>query len=116
MVKRTGRRAVTGCSTAMLLLAIFHTVWLAVAMAGEPQHGLALGTTVKYPPGFAHFAYADPRAAQGGVLTLAGLGGFDKLNPYSLKGRSPTLLETLLFETLTTMSLDEPFAAYGLLA
>src|SRR6266849_5627458 len=95
---------------------VFSLLWLSLALAGEPQHGLALGTTVKYPPGFAHFAYADPRAVQGGVLTLAGLGGFDKLNPYSLKGRSPILLDTLLFESLTTASLDEPLAAYGLLA
>ena len=59
-----------------------------LALAGEPQHGLALGTTVKYPPGFAHYAYADPQAVQGGVLTLSSPGSFDKLNPFSLKGRA----------------------------
>lgn len=116
IVKRTGRRPVAVCITAVLLLALFHASWLAVAMAGEPQHGLALGTTVKYPAGFAHFDYADPRAVRGGVLTLSNLGGFDKLNPYTLKGRPPLLLDTLLFESLTSASLDEPFAAYGLLA
>ena len=116
MVQRTGRWVVAGCTIAVLLLALGNALWLPVAMAGEPQHGLALGTTVKYPAGFAHFDYADPRAVQGGVLTLAGLGGFDKLNPYSLKGRPPLLLDTLLFESLTTASLDEPYAAYGLLA
>ena len=42
-----------------------------LALAGEPQHSLALGTAVKYPPGFAHYAYADPQAVQGGVLTLS---------------------------------------------
>jgi len=115
MVQRAGWRAIVG-STTVLVLALGNALWLAVAMAGEPQHGLALGTTVKYPAGFAHFDYADPRAVQGGVLTLAGLGGFDKLNPYSLKGRSPVLLDTLLFESLTVASLDEPLAAYGLLA
>ena len=100
----------------VLLLVMCYTSGLSVAMAGEPQHGLALGTTVKYPPGFAHFDYADPRAVPGGVLTLGSLGGFDKLNPYSLRGRSPMLLSALLFESLTVASLDEPFAAYGLLA
>src|SRR6266849_11151751 len=95
---------------------VFSLLWLSLALAGEPQHGLALGTTVKYPPGFAHYAYADPQAVQGGVLTLAGPGSFDKLNPFSLKGRPPLLLNTLVFESLTDFSLDEPFAAYGLLA
>ena len=90
-----------GGSTTALLLALFHTVWLAIATAGEPQHGLALGAAVKYPAGFAHFFYADPRAVRGGVLTLSSLGGFDKLNPYSLKGRPPMLLNTLLFDSLT---------------
>ena len=99
-----------------LLLALCSVLWLSPALAGEPQHGLALGTAVKYPPGFTHFAYADPRAVQGGVLTLGYPGSFDKLNPFSLKGRAPLLLSTLVFESLTERSLDEPFAAYGLLA
>ena len=99
-----------------LLLAVGNILWLTLALAGEPQHGLALGTTVKYPPGFAHYAYADPQAVQGGVLTLSSPGSFDKLNPFSLKGRAPLLLSTLVFESLTDSSLDEPFAVYGLLA
>src|SRR5262245_26538613 len=53
---------------------VFSMVWLSLALAGEPQHGLALGATVQYPPGFAHYAYAAPRAVQGGVLTLASPG------------------------------------------
>src|SRR5262245_16727953 len=83
-----------------LLLALCNLLWLSLALAGEPQHGLALGTPVKYPPDFAHFAYADPQAVQGGVLTLASPGSFDKLNPFSLKGRAPLLLSTLVFESL----------------
>src|SRR4029434_6182072 len=103
-------------SLCSLLLAVFNILWLTLALAGEPQHGLALGTAVKYPPGFAHYAYADPQAVQGGVLTLSSPGSFDKLNPFSLKGRAPLLLSTLVFESLTDSSLDEPFAVYGLLA
>lgn len=91
-------------------------LWAPLAQASEPQHGLALGTTVKYPPGFAHYAYADPQAIKGGVLTLASPGSFDKLNPFSLKGRAPLLLQALVFESLTERSLDEPFSEYGLLA
>jgi microcin C transport system substrate-binding protein len=105
-----------GRGLAGVLLAVPSLLWLSLALAGEPQHGLALGTTVKYAPGFAHYAYADPQAVQGGVLTLSSPGSFDKLNPFSLKGRAPLLLSTLVFESLTDSSLDEPFAVYGLLA
>src|SRR6266516_6453930 len=99
-----------GRGPAGVFLAMVSLLWLSLALAGEPQHGLALGTTVQYPPGFAHYAYADPQAVQGGVLTLSSPGSFDKLNPFSLKGRAPLLLSTLVFESLTDSSLDEPFA------
>ncbi len=100
----------------LLLTCIVGLLWGVAVRAGTPQHGLALGTSPHYPAGFAHFAYAEPRALQGGTLTLASLGGFDKLNPFSLKGRPPPLLSALVFESLTVSALDEPFAVYGLLA
>lgn len=90
--------------------------WTSPGWAAGPQHGMALGTALKYPPGFAHFAYADPKAVKGGVLSMATVGGFDKLNPFSLKGREPLLLQSLVFDTLMTHSLEEPFTLYGLLA
>src|SRR5207245_11810823 len=67
-------------------------------------------------PGFAYHAYADPQAVLDGVLTLSIPDSFYTLNHYSLKGRAPLLLSTLVFESLTDSSLDEPFAVYGLLA
>ncbi|MGE3539865.1 MAG: extracellular solute-binding protein [Candidatus Tectimicrobiota bacterium] len=100
----------------LLLLAVATLAAPSRPCAEAPQHGLALGAPVKYPVGFAHFAYADPAALPGGTLTLAAQGGFDKLNPFSLKGRAPLLLSDLVFESLTVSSLDEPFAVYGLLA
>ena len=47
---------------------------------------------------------------------MHGLGSFDKMNPYTLKGSAPDGLSELVFETLAASSLDEPFAAYGLIA
>jgi microcin C transport system substrate-binding protein len=38
------------------------------------------------------------------------------MNPYTLKGSAPSGLDNLVFETLAASSLDEPFAAYGLIA
>jgi microcin C transport system substrate-binding protein len=102
-----------------LLAALFGSLVLAAsAFAQErgPQHGLSLGGKPKYAKGFSHFAYADPAAKKGGTLVLPSEGGFDTLNPFTLKGRPPFLLSALLFESLTDGSLDEPFTEYGLLA
>ena len=81
-----------------------------------PQYALALGARPKYPPDFTHFDYANPQAPKGGALTLPADGGFDTLNPFTLKGRPAFLLAPLVFESLTYPALDEPFTEYGLLA
>ena len=77
---------------------------------------MGMGYEPKYPPGFTHFDYVDPGAKKGGEITLYGLGTFDSLNPYLLKGLSAEGLGTLVFESLLEKSLDEPFSMYGLIA
>ena len=79
-------------------------------------HGLAIDGNLKYPSGFEHFNYVSDQAEKGGDLILHAVGSFDKMNPFTLKGSAPEGLQTLVFETLTDSSLDEPFAQYGLLA
>jgi microcin C transport system substrate-binding protein len=86
------------------------------ASAADGAHGIAVGTELKYANGFAHFDYVNPKAPKGGRIVLSAIGSFDKLNPFSLKGRDPLLLAGLVFESLTVGSLDEPISAYGLLA
>ncbi|MBF0153894.1 MAG: ABC transporter substrate-binding protein [Magnetococcales bacterium] len=88
-------------------------LWMAQAFAA---HGLSLDGQLKYPAGFERFAYTSPQAAVGGELVLDGIGTFDKMNPFTLKGIEPSHLGELVFETLTIRSLDEPFSQYGLLA
>ncbi|MBK3845557.1 MAG: extracellular solute-binding protein [Gammaproteobacteria bacterium] len=81
-----------------------------------PQHALTLyGEKPKYPPGFAHFEYVNPDAPKGGTLRQAGFGSFDSLNPFINKGVAADDIG-LVYDTLTTNSLDEPFTVYGLLA
>ena len=84
--------------------------------ASLAAHGISIDGKLKYPAGFTHFAYTSPDAQKGGSLTLHDLGSFDKMNPFTLKGISPFGLDDLIFEPLAVSSLDEPFAAYGLLA
>ncbi|MFZ9666056.1 MAG: ABC transporter substrate-binding protein, partial [Limnohabitans sp.] len=89
--------------------------WCAVsAWAG---HAYSQFGDIKYPPGFKHFAYVQPDAPKGGRIRFPMIGGgFDKLNPFTLKGVEPPGLEGLMFDTLLSRSLDEPASAYGLLA
>ena len=96
-------------------LFLFCATLLPAGQAGA-AHGLSLDGALKYPPDFAGFDYTDPRARKGGTLTLHAIGGFDKMNPFTLKGIAPDMLNTLLFDTLMVQSQDEPFSQYGLVA
>lgn len=91
---------------------------LALLLASGAAHAaaaMALGDAPRYPAGFQHFDYVNPNAPKGGRLVLPALGGFDSLNPFTLKGDKESGLG-LLVDTLAEKSLDEPFAMYGLLA
>ena len=87
-----------------------------VPVAAFAVSAMGMGYDPKYPPDFDHFDYVNPRAIKGGELVLSGLGTFDSLNPYLLKGISADGLGELVFESLLEKSLDEPFTMYGLLA
>lgn len=98
------------CAALALTLAAMPSAHAAFAIAqfGEP----------KYPPDFKHFDYVNPDAPKGGTLVLANpdrLTSFDKFNPFTMRGNAAPGLG-LMFESLTTGSLDEVASAYGLLA
>ena len=77
-------------------------------------HALSMFDDVKYGPDFEHFDYTDPNAPTGGAIRLAALGTFDSLNPFILKG-NVAAGSGLIYDSLLTGSLDEPFTEYGLL-
>ena len=89
----------------------------AVAQEAPWRHGAALLDEPKYPAGFKHFDYVNPNAPRGGLVRLGAQGTFDSFNiaVAGVKG-TPEQGIGLVFETLTTASLDEPSASYGLLA
>jgi len=68
------------------------------------------------PPDFVSLPYADPDAPKGGKVVFGNTGGFDSLNPFTLKGTSPWQLRFWGYESLMGRSWDEPFTLYGLLA
>ena len=86
----------------------------AVSALAVPAMGM--GYEPKYPPDFKHFDYVNPQAERNGELVLSGLGTFDSLNPFLLKGIAADGLDILVFESLLEKSLDEPFSEYGLIA
>ena len=99
---------------------ILHTgillLCLAATVEAAPRHALTLyGEAPKYPADFQHFDYANPDAPKGGTLRQAGFGSFDSLNPFINKGVAADDIG-LIYDTLTTNSMDEPFTVYGLLA
>ena len=97
------------------LLAVTATAAPAIAAEGVVgTHALSMFDDVKYGPDFEHFDYADPNAPTGGGIRLAALGTFDSLNPFILKG-NVAAGSGLIYDTLLTGSLDEPFTEYGLL-
>ena len=99
-------------------------VWLLLlawvgALPAWAAHGYALWGDLKYPPGFAHFAYVNPQAPKGGELRLVSnlrTSTFDKYNPFTIKGSAPAYLAGLMFDSLLTGAQDEVGSGYGLLA
>ncbi|MBT8371239.1 MAG: extracellular solute-binding protein [Deltaproteobacteria bacterium] len=79
------------------------------------SHALTLTGTPKYAEDFKHFDYANPDAPKGGDLKMGSVGTFDSLNPFIIRG-VPAAGITLMYDTLTVQSLDEPFTQYGLIA
>lgn len=88
------------------------------ATRGAPVHGIALYGEPKYSADFTHFEYVNPNAPKDGALVLSNEAflTFDTFNAFTLKGAQAYGSDTLLHDTLMTISLDEPASRYGLLA
>ncbi|MFW8593040.1 extracellular solute-binding protein [Cribrihabitans neustonicus] len=82
----------------------------------EPRHGIAMYGDPALPPDFVALPYANPDAPKGGRVVFGNTGGFDSLNPFTLKGTPPWQLRFWGYESLMGRSWDEPFTLYGLLA
>jgi microcin C transport system substrate-binding protein len=92
---------------------------LACASAGRAEtvitsHGISTFGDLKYPADFTHLDYVNPDAPKGGEISEWAQGGFDSMNPYSVKGRGAAL-STIMHESILTGTADEIGAAYCLL-
>jgi len=77
-------------------------------------HGISTFGELKYPAGFEHLDYVNPDAPKGGEISQWAFGGFDSLNPYTIKGRAAAL-STVMLESLLEGTADEVDAVYCLL-
>lgn len=104
-------------SVCLHLSTVFSLMLFSLSLQATPadSHGIAMHGDLKYPADFSHFDYVNPDAPKGGSLKEASIGTFDSLNPFIVKG---TVADGtgLLYDSLMTRALDEPFSQYGLLA
>lgn len=100
--------------TATLLLATTLATGAGLAAEAVKGHGIAMHGDLKYPAGFRNFDYVNPAAPKGGEVRLTALGSYDSFNGFIIKGQ-PAIALGLIYDTLMTGSLDEPFSQYCLL-
>ncbi|MEN3973778.1 extracellular solute-binding protein [Emcibacter sp. SYSU 3D8] len=100
---------------ALRLLVLLSLLIVTPAIAAGPMHGIAMHGAPKYSAGFEHTDYVNPAAPKGGRLVLSRAGSFDSLNPFIIRGNRADGV-SLVFDTLMTRGLDEPFTLYGLVA
>lgn len=81
----------------------------------EELFGLAMTGTPKYNATSPYLDYVNPGAPKGGQLTQSGLGTFDSLNPFNIKG-IPVQGLSLVYDRLMQRVWDEPFTLYPLIA
>lgn len=81
------------------------------------RHALSLFGDIKYPADFKRFDYVNPDAPKGGTVRQILIGTFDNLNVTvaGVKGAIAAPVQ-LIYESLTTPSLDEVSTEYGALA
>ncbi|MCX7566701.1 extracellular solute-binding protein [Sulfitobacter sp. F26169L] len=87
-----------------LAVSVCIAVWGDGLQAGEEgeiikSHGYSFYGDLTYPADYPHFDYVNPDAPKGGEISIATLGTFDSMNPYSRKGRGGAL-STVMYESL----------------
>lgn len=97
------------------LLAVTPVIGQETAEAPVWHHAGAFFGEPKYPEGFERFDYVNPDAPVGGTVRLSSMGSFDTFNPLLPQGEPADGLG-LIYESLTSPSLDEVNTQYGNLA
>lgn len=78
------------------------------------SHGISTFGELNLPADFSHLPYVNPDAPLGGEISEWAFGGFDSMNPYSVKGRAAALASAP-YESILSGTSDEIGAVYCLL-
>lgn len=78
------------------------------------SHGISTFGDLNLAADFKHLPYVNPDAPVGGEISEWTFGGFDSMNPYSIKGRAAAL-SSAPYESILTSTADEIGASYCLL-
>ncbi len=108
-------RAVRLVGAGFLVLALAGFAVAARAETVITSHAITtFGDPPKYVTDFTHLDYVNPDAPKGGEISIWTSGGFDSMNPYSVKGRSAALASAP-YESILTGTSDEIGTSYCLL-
>jgi microcin C transport system substrate-binding protein len=97
-----------------MMLALVASVVAGRAETVITAHGISTFGELIYPADFKHLDYVNPDAPKGGEISEWTSGGFDSMNPYSIKGRAGAL-SSAAYESILEGTADEIGAAYCLL-
>ena len=114
---RTGRArgwAGPGNATRIAVVALACLASAAQAQEMIRTHGISTFGELKYGADFDHLDYVNPDAPKGGEISIWAFGGFDTMNPYSIKGRAERL-SAIFYESMLSGTADEIGAEYCLL-
>lgn len=117
------RRSVLGLGGALALTGPTRLMKASAAEGETEAHGLSVFGDLALPVDFKALPYVNPQAPKGGTISseIKATGGnqnfttFDTLNIYILRGNGAAGMASI-FDSLMTGTLDEPDAAYGLVA
>ncbi len=111
-----GRKLRKGMAVASLSVAL--TVGMSGTLRAQDTvitaHGISTFGDLKYPADFAQLDYVNSDAPKGGEIAEWTSGGFDSMNPYTVKGRAAAL-STIMLESLMEGTADTVDEAYCLL-
>ncbi|MDO8881916.1 extracellular solute-binding protein, partial [Pseudotabrizicola sp.] len=78
------------------------------------SHGISTFGELELAADFTHLPYVNPDAPKGGEISIWAFGGFDSMNPYSVKGRAAGL-SSAPYESILVGTANEIGAVYCLL-
>ncbi len=116
---RTLHNKALACWIAFMVFGVA-VIWAASVRAeGEKtikSHGYSFYGDLTYPADYPYFGYVNPDAPKGGEISIATLGTFDSMNPYTRKGRggalSTVMYESLLGEGVNAATPADVYAEY----